>query len=103
MTGLTPLQFYREHVDAAADGLVSLIDDPRNPRMRLYTVDKLRSMAGAPPVRYINLTVDQLRQAVMAQIDAGAAVWFGCDVGKCSYRDVRACVAAHAATAAARC
>ena len=36
------------------------------------------------PVKYLNLPVEDLKAAAIAQMQDGQPVWFGCDVGKCS-------------------
>jgi bleomycin hydrolase len=38
------------------------------------------------PVKYLNLPVEDLKQAAIAQLKAGDPVWFGCDVGQSSSR-----------------
>ena len=39
------------------------------------------------PVRYLNLPIEELKKAAIAQMKDGSPVWFGCDVGKDSSRD----------------
>ena len=38
-------------------------------------------------VRYLNLEIEELKKAAIAQMKDGSPVWFGCDVGKSSSRD----------------
>ena len=38
-------------------------------------------------VRYLNLPIEELKKAAIAQMKDGQPVWFGCDVGKHSERD----------------
>ncbi len=38
-------------------------------------------------MKYVNLPVDELKKAAIAQMQDGEPVWFGCDVGKSSVRD----------------
>ncbi|GAA5876731.1 hypothetical protein JCM16303_006266 [Sporobolomyces ruberrimus] len=79
----TPLSFYKDHslVDLAKH--ISLIDDPRN-KHGLYSVDRLGSVVGARPVKYLNVGVEQLKKTAIALLRNDNPVWFGCDVGKSS-------------------
>jgi len=43
---------------------VSLINDPRNDYMKLYTVDRLGNIVGGAPVAYINVPIDVLKLCV---------------------------------------
>ncbi|WWD18257.1 hypothetical protein CI109_102707 [Kwoniella shandongensis] len=52
----------------------SLINDPRNPYEKLYSVERLGNVWNGKPVRY----------AVIAGIKANTPLFFGCDVGKAS-------------------
>ncbi len=38
-------------------------------------------------MRYLNLPIEELKKAAIAQMKDGQPVWFGCDVGKHSERD----------------
>jgi bleomycin hydrolase len=65
---------------------VCLVHDPRNPFMQTYTVNYLQSVAGGPPVVYLNVDVDTMKDVTRRQLQAGLAVWMGCDVGKQFHR-----------------
>ena len=52
-----------------------------------YTVRYLGNVKEGRPVRYLNLPIEELKKAAIAQMQDGQPVWFGCDVGKCSERD----------------
>ncbi|MDE6998262.1 MAG: aminopeptidase, partial [Oscillospiraceae bacterium] len=47
----------------------------------------LGSVKEGTPVRYLNLPIQELKRAAIAQMQDGEPVWFGCDVGKRSERD----------------
>ena len=68
---------------------VSLINAPTRdkPFGKTYSVRYLGSVKEGRPVRYLNLPVEQLKAAAIAQLKDGKPVWFGCDVGKCSIRE----------------
>ena len=68
---------------------VSLINAPTRdkPFGKTYSVRYLGSVKEGRPVRYLNLPVEQLKAAAIAQLKDGKPVWFGLDVGKCSIRE----------------
>lgn len=66
----------------------SLVHDPRNERNRLLTVDKLGNVLEGRPLTYVNVEMQTLKKAVIAMLKAGHPVFFGCDVGKFSDRDL---------------
>lgn len=82
LTGLTPQSFYINHVTHQLENMVSLINDPRNPYGRLYTVDRLGNVVGGKEVQYINVPIDDLKKYAARTIASGDPVWFGCDVRK---------------------
>jgi bleomycin hydrolase len=61
---------------------MSLINDPRNPIDRLYTVDRLGNVVGGKPIRYVNTTASTMKRLAINVLKTGSPVWFGCDVGK---------------------
>jgi len=48
----------------------------------LYTVKFLGNVVEGDIVRYVNVPIEVLKDAAIAQIKDGAPVWFGCDCGK---------------------
>ncbi|TGZ84557.1 peptidase C1B, bleomycin hydrolase [Ascodesmis nigricans] len=95
----TPLAFYKDNIGAVSFvespklGLYpkggvgdrfSLVNDPRNPYMRLMTVERLGNVHGARGIQYVNVDMTTLKNAVIAMIKAHIPVFFGCDVGKFS-------------------
>ncbi len=87
--GLTPQAFYQKYVGMELTDYVSLINAPTadKPFNRTYTVKFLGNVLEGRPVKYLNLTAQELKAAAIAQLQAGEPVWFGCDVGKRSLRD----------------
>lgn len=82
--GLTPLTFYAEFVGKPLDQYVSLINAPTadKPFDRTFTVQRLGNVVGGQDIKYLNLDINELKSAAIAQMKAGEVVWFGCDVGK---------------------
>ena len=87
--GLTPQAFYEKYVGIDLNDYISLINAPTQdkPYMRSFTVAYLGNVVGGTPVKYVNLEIDELKKAAIAQMQDGEPVWFGCDVGKRSTRD----------------
>lgn len=78
----TPQQFFADYVDMKLDDYISLINAPTKdkPFGKTYTVKYLGNVAGGTPVIYLNLPIEDLKKAAVAQMKAGEAVWFGSDV-----------------------
>lgn len=49
---------------------------------KVYEVALSGNMVGGTPNRYLNIEMDELKQATIKQLKAGEPVWFGCDVLK---------------------
>lgn len=83
---LTPLEFAERYVTVPLEDYVSLVHDPRESSEtgRTYTVEFLGNVVGAPPVTYLNVEIDLLRELAMDAIVGGEPVWFGCDTDQMS-------------------
>ncbi|MDR1400213.1 MAG: C1 family peptidase [Treponema sp.] len=81
---ITPQGFYDTYVGKKLDDYVSLINAPTSdkPFYTIYTVAYLGNVIGGAPVRYLNLPVENLKRAALAQLESGEPVWFGSDVGQ---------------------
>jgi bleomycin hydrolase len=62
---------------------VSVIHAPTDdkPFHRTYTIRCLGNVEGGRPVVHLNLTLEELKAAIIRQLEAGEPVWFGSDVG----------------------
>ncbi len=81
---LTPQEFAARYVDLPVAEYACLVHDPRpsSPEGRTFTVEYLGNVLGAPPVRYLNVSVALLKEIAARTLQQGEPVWFGCDVGK---------------------
>ena len=88
-TDLTPKAFFDKYVGIDLSQYVSLINAPTEdkPFYRSYTVKMLGNVLEGNPVRYVNLPVEELKKAAVAQLKDNEPVWFGCDVGQRSEKD----------------
>lgn len=87
-TGLTPLIFYKKYITCPLTDYISCINAPTadKPYYHSYTVKFLGNVKEGAIIRYVNLPIDELKKAAIAQLKDGQPVWFGCDVGKSSER-----------------
>ena len=87
--GLTPVAFAEKYALPVLDQTVSIIHAPTEdkPFHETYTIRYLGNVEGGRPVKHLNLTMDEFKAAVIAQMKAGKVVWFGSDVGHYGNRD----------------
>ena len=80
---LTPMAFYEKYVGDLLDQTVSVIHAPTadKPYHRTYTVRYLGNVVGGKEVVHLNLEMQELKDAIIRQLQAGKVVWFGSDVG----------------------
>ena len=86
---MTPHEFKDEFVTIDFNDYVCLVNDPRNPQMQTYTVDFLQNVVGGPPVEYLNISIDEMKNITRKILEDGIPVWMGCDVGKQIFPDSR--------------
>ena len=81
--GIDGVTFFKKYVGLELDDYVSLIHAPTadKPYGRMYTVKHLGNVIEGNIVRYLNLPVEKLKEAAVAQLKDGHPVWFGCDCG----------------------
>jgi bleomycin hydrolase len=81
---LTPQEFAAKYVDLPVSEYVCLVNDPRpsSPIGATFTVEYLGNVIGGPPVSYLNVDMQVIKDVAAATIGGGEPVWFGCDVGK---------------------
>jgi len=89
---VSPVEFFHQVVGWDLSDYVSLINAPTKdkPYYRTYTVDFLGNVVDGQEIRYLNVPIDELKAAVIAQLKDNVPVWFGCDVGQWLERDLGA-------------
>ncbi len=87
---ITPQDFFQQYVGVDLDSMVCLIHAPTQdkPYNKMYSVQYLGNVVGGHPVRYLNVEMPVLKEAVKKQIVDGQAVWFGADYGKMTAREL---------------
>lgn len=78
----TPQSFFKDVIQMNVEDYVSVISagTKDKPFYRAYTVSRLGNVQERGGVRYVNLPIESLKRAAIAQMRDGYAVWFGCDV-----------------------
>lgn len=81
---LTPQEFAAKYVTLPINDYVCLVHDPRptSPVGQTFTVQYLGNVLGAPPVTYLNVDMQVMKDIAARTLQQGEPVWFGCDVGK---------------------
>ena len=87
---LTPLEFAAKYMPTPIDDYVSLVHDPResNPLGRTFTVAYLGNVLDAPPIKYLNIDIQLMKDIALRMLQDGKPVWMGCDTGKQMHRDL---------------
>ena len=88
-TGYDPMSFCEKYVGDLLDNVVSVIHAPTKdkPYHQTFTIRLLGNVVGGNPVVHLNLTLDEMKQAIISQLQAGKVVWFGSDVSYYGDRD----------------
>ena len=86
---MTPLEFAEKYVVTPLEEYVSLVHDPRetSPFGKTFTVEYLGNVAGARPIKYLNVDIQLMKDIAMQMLLDGKPVWMGCDTGKQMHRD----------------
>src|SRR5579862_9901132 len=81
---MSPSEFASEYVELPLDDYVCLVNDPRpsNPIGRTFTVEFLGNIVEAPPVLYLNVGIEVMKELAAGLLADDQPVWFGCDVSK---------------------
>lgn len=87
---LSPLDFYNKYSGIKMTDYVSIINAPTDdkPFDQTYTVEFLGNVKEGQQIHYLNLPIEKLIDYSTAQLKDGEPVWFGCDVGQWSDRDL---------------
>ena len=80
---LTPQMFYEKYIKLPLEDYVSVINAPTKdkPYEKAYTVKYLGNVVEGN-IRYLNLSMEELKKLAIAQMKDGEPVWFGSDCEK---------------------
>ena len=87
---MTPMEFAEKYIVTPMDDYVCLVHDPRksNPYGKTFTIQYLGNVVDGPPIKYINVSIDVMKDIACSMIQDGKPVWMGCDTGKQMHRDL---------------
>ena len=87
---LTPLEFAANYLQTHIQDYVSLVHDPResSPVGATFTVEYLGNVVDAPPIKYLNIDIQLMKDITLRMLQDGKPVWMGCDTGKQMHRDL---------------
>ena len=78
----TPLKFKEKYLGSFLDDYVSLINAPTKskPFNKTYTIKYLGNVVGGKDVTHLNVSMDRMKELILAQLKDSRIVWFGSDV-----------------------
>ena len=81
--GFTPLKFKEKYLGSSLDDYVSLINAPTKskPYNKTYTIKYLGNVVGGKDVTHLNVSMERMKELILAQLKDNRIVWFGSDVG----------------------
>lgn len=80
----TPTEFYNEMVGIdLKESYVMLMNDPTRDYYKLYTIDLDRHSYDGENWTFVNLPIEEIKQAAIKSIKDSTMMYFSCDVGKC--------------------
>lgn len=87
---ITPTDFASKYVKTPLDEYVCLVHDPRpeNHLEKTYTVKYLGNVIDGPPIKYLNIDIQVMKDLTARMLQDGHPVWMGCDTGKQMDRDL---------------
>ena len=87
---MTPKEFSEKYVTVPLEDYVSLVHDPRStsPMGRTYTIAYLGNVVESPPIKYLNVDIQLIKDITLRLLQDGTPVWMGCDTGKQMHRDL---------------
>ncbi|MFD1432582.1 C1 family peptidase [Lacticaseibacillus yichunensis] len=79
---LTPKSFYEKYVGWDLAEFVTLVSTPEAGKeyYQAYTIPSQNTVVGGRPIIFVNVPEADLKEAAIAQLQGGEAVWFGNDV-----------------------
>lgn len=80
IAGLTPQQFYDQYFGVDLDDYVVLTNSTEKAYNQLYSLPSQNNVVGGKQITFLNLPMDVLKAATIAQLKDGETVWFGNDV-----------------------
>ncbi|WP_420842619.1 C1 family peptidase [Fructilactobacillus cliffordii] len=80
--GLTPKEFYQKYIDVDLNDYVVLSNAPDKDYYQMYALPSQDNVIGGLSIQFLNLPMEELKQAAITQLQNQETVWFGNDVLK---------------------
>ncbi|USS88163.1 C1 family peptidase [Fructilactobacillus hinvesii] len=80
--GLTPQAFYQKYIGVDLNDYVVLSNAPDKDYYQIYTLPSQDNVINGLPIQFLNLPMEELKQAAIHQLQDQETVWFGNDVLK---------------------
>lgn len=77
----TPKSFYDRFVGRSLADFVCLYNDPKNGYHRHFEFDRARNVAGAACMGFVNVSMDEMKQAAVRSILDDQPMWFAVNMG----------------------
>lgn len=86
---ITPIQFLEDFVEVDLNEYISIINSPTEDRPfnQLYTVKYLGNVIEKNKIKYLNLSMNRLKELALIQLTDREPIWFGSDCSKYGDRD----------------
>ena len=86
---LTPKAFYEKYVGRDIENIVSILNapTPTKPFGKTYVIDHEESVCGSHPVKMLNIPMEEFKEVLIRQLQAGDTIWFACDCRPYGSRD----------------
>ena len=87
---VTPQAFADKYIVTPMEDYVCLVHDPRvtSPYGKTFTIQYLGNVIDGPPIKYMNISIELMKDITSRMIQDGKPVWMGCDTGKQMHRDL---------------
>lgn len=87
---MTPQKFFQEAVGWNIDDKIAIINSPTKDKAygNVFTVKYRGNIVEADKIKYLNVPMDIMINAAISSLKDKEAMWFGCDVGKLSDRNL---------------
>ena len=80
----------KDHISINLKDKLCLIHCPMSNKKfnQTYTIKYLGNVIEGQEIKYLNVSIDEMKKMAIKSIKNEEAVWFGCDVGKMFHRDL---------------
>ena len=78
----SPKEFMKEFCNINLDNYVSLTNDPRLEKNKIYSVKYLNNLENGDEIKYLNLPINRIKELTNKSIDNNIPVWFGSDISQ---------------------